>query len=198
MPRRADPGMEQQILDAAQKLWREGGEKGLTLRAIAKLAGTNTPTIYRRFTSRRDIEFALVQRAQRDLLRALQPSRSPEEACVRYLDFAMSHRQEYKLLQAHTTDLLQSQPSTRRHIIWNSKPIVELIGQQLTGRLGGTPGEHVRLSLALWALVYGTTSLLMSNWVTKRQARELRSAFAAALDTLTCSRTLADNDLWLR
>jgi len=34
-------------------------------------------------------------------------------------------------------------------------------------------------------------------WITKRNVRELRAAFAAALDTLTCSRILANNDLWL-
>jgi len=190
--------MEERILNAAQKLWQRGGERALTMRAVAEAAGTNTPTIYRRFKSRRDLEIALVQRVERNLISALQPSRSPEETCVRYVEFAMNHTREYNLLQAHTSELLAPIPPPGRSTTWSSKPILELIGQQLAGRLGGSAGEHVRLSLTLWSLVHGTASLLMSNWITKRQARELRSAFAAALDTLTCSRILADNDLWLR
>ena len=197
MPRRADPRMEERILNTAQQLWQRGGQRALTMRAIAEAAGTNTPTIYRRFKSRRDIEFALVQRVQRDLISALQPSRSPEETCVRYVEFAMNHTREYKLLQAHIGELLASIPSPGTSITWSSKPILELIGKQLAGRLGGSAGEHVRLSLALWALAHGTTTLLMSKWITKRNARQLRAAFAAAVDTLTCSQTLAHNDLWL-
>jgi len=198
MPRRADPRMEERILNTAQELWQRGGERALTMRAIAEAAGTNTPTIYRRFKSRRDIEFALVQRVQRDLISALQPSRSPEEMCARYVEFAMNHTREYKLLQAHTGELIASIPPPGRFTTWSSKPIVELIGNQLAGRLGGSAGQHVRLSLALWALAHGTATLLMSKWITKRNAQELRAAFAAALDTLTCSGMLANNDLWLR
>ncbi len=196
MPRRADPRMEEGILNAAQKLWQTGGERALTIRRIAEAAGTNTPTIYRRFKGRRDIEFALVQRVQRDLISALQSSRSPEETCVRYVEFGMNHTREYRLLQAHTCEPPASISPPGRSTTWNSKPIVELIGKQLAGRLGGSAGEHLRLSLALWALAHGTTTLLMSQWVTKRNARELRAAFAAALDTLTCSGILANNDLW--
>jgi AcrR family transcriptional regulator len=49
MPRHPDPFLEGQILDAAAGLWRKGGDKALTIRAVAQAAHTTTPTIYRRF-----------------------------------------------------------------------------------------------------------------------------------------------------
>jgi DNA-binding transcriptional regulator YbjK len=36
MPRAADPDLEGRILDAAQKLWVDGGAKALTMRAVAR------------------------------------------------------------------------------------------------------------------------------------------------------------------
>jgi len=199
MPRQLDPATEQQILNAAQKLWQEGGEKALTMRAIARIAGTNTPTIYRRFKNRNDILFALTERVQKDLLRALQASRSPEETCVRYVEFASSHPHEYNLFQAYKNELSQSLRSHSRSALWNSTPILKVIRKQLAERLGGSISQHTLLSLALWALAHGTATLLISKkGIPAEQVGALRSAFAAALDTLVDRRIPADNDLWLR
>src|ERR1022692_3070050 len=71
VPRRPDPDLEGKILDAAQELWKKGGEKGLTMRAVAKAAGTNTPAVYRRFRNREDILRALLRRIQQDVSEAL-------------------------------------------------------------------------------------------------------------------------------
>ena len=49
MPRHPDPEVERRILTAASRLWARGGEKTLTMRAVAKAAGTTTPTVYERY-----------------------------------------------------------------------------------------------------------------------------------------------------
>ncbi len=36
MPRHADPDLEKRVLDAAQKLWRGGGDRTLSMRALAR------------------------------------------------------------------------------------------------------------------------------------------------------------------
>ena len=41
MPRQPDPNLENRLLNAAQVLWKRGGEKSLTMRAVARAAGTN-------------------------------------------------------------------------------------------------------------------------------------------------------------
>jgi AcrR family transcriptional regulator len=197
MPRRPDPRLEERILHAGQKLWQKGGANALTIRAIAKAAGTNTPTIYRRFKNRHDIVFALVQRVQQDVVKTLRPSRTPEETCVRYIEFASRHPHEYRLFLAYPEGLWQSVRSRGQSALWNSTPFVELIRKQLAERLNGSVAEHTRLSLALWTLAHGTATLLISKGIPTQQAAELRSAFAAAADTLICRRVLADNDLWV-
>ncbi len=55
MPRQPDPQLETRILRAAQKLFLRGGEKGLSMRALAKAAHTSTPAVYRRYKSRKQI-----------------------------------------------------------------------------------------------------------------------------------------------
>ena len=59
MPRQADPQLEQRILEAASRLRARGGEKALTMRAVAKAAATTTPTVYERYRDRDDILRAL-------------------------------------------------------------------------------------------------------------------------------------------
>src|SRR5882672_3916822 len=87
MPRRPDPDLEGKILDAAQKLWKKGGARALTMRAVAWAAGTNTPSVYRRFRDRDDILRALLQRVRREVAGLLEAASSPEEGCERYLDY---------------------------------------------------------------------------------------------------------------
>ena len=45
MARQPDPDLEDRILNAARKLWKQGAGKALTMRAVARAAGTNTPAV---------------------------------------------------------------------------------------------------------------------------------------------------------
>lgn len=194
MPRQRDPDTEERILSAAQALWQKGGEKALTIRGIARIAGTNTPTIYRRFKNRHHIVSALVQKVERDLISTVQSSGSAEETCVRYVNFALNRPCEYKLL--HANELSQSLRSRGRSAEWTSTTIGNLIRKQLVDRWGKSGPEHKRLSFALWALTHGTATLLMSERMSRTDSREMRAAFDAALDTLICPSALSHNDLW--
>src|SRR5690349_17916901 len=98
MPRTADEGLEQRILDSAQRLWRARGDTGLTLRAVAHAAGTTTTTVYKRFRNKQQIRFALAERVQRSIAKTVSGSTSIENACRRYLRFAENHPREYQLL----------------------------------------------------------------------------------------------------
>ena len=76
MPRLPDPELEQRILDAASRLWARGGEKALTMRAVAKAAGTTTPTVYERYRDRDDILRSLRQQTRAELFIALSRARN--------------------------------------------------------------------------------------------------------------------------
>jgi AcrR family transcriptional regulator len=180
MPRHLDPDVEERILNSALKLWRKGAEKALTMRAVAKAAGTNTPAVYRRFKNRREILHALLRRLQKDIAEVVLSSQSPEEACERYLEFALSHPYEYELFYEHAYQL----PGPARGPMREHRPTMALVEAKLAERLGGSPGDHTRLSLALWVVSHGTAMILISKSIPEEHAAELRSVFSSTLKTL--------------
>jgi AcrR family transcriptional regulator len=151
MPRQADPDLEKRVLDAAQKLWRGGGDKTLSMRALAKAARTNTPAIYRRFKDRKDILQALLLRARTKQVEAIQSARSLEEAIDLYIEFALHNPWEYELYYLQEHEQLRPAVSRSPEI----GPGFQWLQQQLADRLGGSPDEHAPLGLALWGLAHG-------------------------------------------
>src|SRR5208282_627362 len=163
MPRRPDPGLEETILNAAQRLWRKGAEEALTMRAVARAAGTNTPAVYRRFQNRDEILRALLRRVQKDVAEAVRPCQSPEEACEKYLKYALSHSHEYELFFEHAYQLRPEAGKRNGVPLREPRPTIALMEEKLANRLGGVPADHTRLSLALWATTHGTAMLLISK-----------------------------------
>src|SRR5947209_19638562 len=98
MPRHPDPELEQRILGAASRLWARGGEKSLTMRAVAKAAATTTPTVYERYRDRDDILRALRLETRRDLFAVLSRTRTLRQAIQRQLEFALKHPHAYEVL----------------------------------------------------------------------------------------------------
>jgi AcrR family transcriptional regulator len=180
MPRQLDPDLQERILNSALKLWRKGAEKTLTMRAVAKAAGTNTPAVYRRFKDRREILHALLRRLQRDVADVVRTCQSPEEACERYVEFALSHPHEYELFYEHAYQL----PRPVHGAIREHRPTMALVEAKLAERLGGSPHDHTRLGLALWAISHGTAMLLISKSIPEEHADELRSVFSSALKAM--------------
>jgi AcrR family transcriptional regulator len=152
VPRQPDPQLEQRILNAACRLWARGGEKSLTMRAVAKAARTTTPTVYERYRDREDILRALRMQTRSELFSALADTRSLTEACQRYLEYALDHRHAYEVL----FDGFALPPSL--HEPW---PSFNLMRLRLAERLGGKPRQHTRLMLSIWSLMHGTAMLMI-------------------------------------
>jgi AcrR family transcriptional regulator len=173
MPRPSDPEVEGRILKAARKLWHKGGEDALSMRAVAKAAGTNTPAVYRRFRTREKILRALVQEYQQQLLKEIAESNSAPEAAERILDFALDHRREYELI---TSGLLARMTKER--------PSVEFIIYRCAEWMGGSPKDHEQLVLSIWALVHGMAMLRISGTMREEDYPRARMAFTAAVNLL--------------
>jgi AcrR family transcriptional regulator len=152
LPRHPDPELEKRILNAAGRLWGRGGAKALTMRAVAKTAGTTTPTVYERYRDRADILRALRRQTRRELFLTLSRTRTLAQACERYLAFALDHPHAYEVL----FDGVAQPPSL--HEPW---PSFNLFRQRLAERLGGGPRDHTRLILALWSLMHGAAMLII-------------------------------------
>jgi AcrR family transcriptional regulator len=180
MPRRPDPWLETRILEAARKLWAKGGEKALSMRSVAKSAGTTTPTIYHRFHNRQDILISLLRSTQQELFQELERSRTPEQFATKYLEFAMRRPHEYELFHVDWAG--------RRTALQRSKPSIELLHARVSEWLGVPKKECRNLMLALWSLLHGTALLLTSRTVEGRAGEELRRACVGAVTTLVGGR----------
>jgi AcrR family transcriptional regulator len=178
MPKHLDPEVEKRVLDAAQKLLR-GGEKNLSIRALAKAARTNTPGIYRRFRNRNDILQAIMIRLEEELYQSLSLAESLEAATERYINFALHHRKEYETWFAHQNELLRAarrgRPSTYKG------PSFRWAETHLAKRLGGSPDKHAQLVVVIWSLFHGAAALLIAKAV----PRELEEVVVSA-----CRRTV--------
>ncbi|MGA2857332.1 MAG: helix-turn-helix domain-containing protein [Candidatus Sulfotelmatobacter sp.] len=181
MPRQPDPALEQRILEAASRLWARGGEKALTMRAVAKAAGTTTPTVYERYRDRDDILRALRLQTRREMFDALSRTRTLREAVQCKLQFALDHRHAYQMLM----DGVAKPPSL--HEPW---PSFNLMRERLAAHLGGTPRQHTRLTLAVWSLTYGTAMIIIrGQFQGELRTQTLHACLDAVDAVLECARS---------
>jgi AcrR family transcriptional regulator len=182
MPRHPDPELEDRILNAAQKLWKKGGEKALTMRTVARAARTNTPAVYRRFKDRDDILRALLRRIAMRLRREFEIGVTVEGMAEAYVESALREPHEYELFYSHGPWL--SPPKMAARPIRESRPNFAFLEQQLAKRLGGQPEEHTQLALAIWAILHGTCMLLVLKAIPEPHTEGLRRACRCAIEAL--------------
>ena len=184
MPRHPDPRLEERILDAAQKLWRKGGEEKFNMRAVAKAAGTNTPAVYRRFRDRQELLRGLLRRLQNEVGEVLRPCQSPREICERYLDYVLSHPHDYELFYQQAYQLPRPARLKGTASLRELRPNVALLQDKLAEWLGGSAPDHTRLSLSLWIAAHGAAMILLSKAIPEEYVEELRSVLEASVTTL--------------
>lgn len=172
MPRQIDPRLESKVLEAARKLWIKGGGEALTIRRVAKMAGTNPPAMYRRFRDRDAILKALVEAYLKDFLREVESSRSPKEFALRVLEIAMRRPQEYELFLWGL-----------RRGVTEARPVAQLFMERCVEAYGGSQSDYLNLVLALRSLLRGTAMHLMDNQV-KVTVEQMKEAYARAVEIL--------------
>ena len=173
MPRHINPELEGRIIQAARKLWHKGGEKALSMRAVAEAAGTNTPAVYRRFRNREEILGALVRSYQKELFQVLAPCRSLQEMVQCYLDFALGKPREYELIMS---GLLARMSRTR--------PNVDFVADRVSEWLGGSPDDHRALVFTLASLVHGTAMLKITGTIPEEDFPSVRAVFGTTVKVL--------------
>jgi AcrR family transcriptional regulator len=182
MPRHPDPELEERILNAAQKLWKRGGDKALTMRTVARAARSNTPAVYRRFKDRDDIVYALLRRIADRIRKDFEVSQTIEGMAEAYVDSAVRDPNEYELFYSHARWL--SPPKLATRPIRESRPNFGFLEQQLAKRFGGQPEEYTQLGLALWATLHGTCMLLVGEAIPEAHAAALRRSCRTAVEAM--------------
>jgi AcrR family transcriptional regulator len=184
MPRPPDPGLEERILKAAEVLWKRGGERALTMRAVAQVAGTNTPAVYRRFKDRDELLRALLLRIAGRIRQYFEQGETLEGMADAYVESALKLPREYQLFYSHGSLL---NPPRRRGSpvpIRESRPNFASAEQVAAKQLGGSPEDHTQFVLCLWALVHGTATLLLSGTIPSGHEAELRAACRTGVKSL--------------
>jgi len=176
MPRPPDPKLEERILRAAEVLWRRGGDRTLSMRAVAHAARTNTPAVYRRFKNRQDLMRALLLRIAVRTRQQFEQGKTVEQMAEVYLDSAMHRPHEYRLFYSHAGTLSPKKGQGGPRPIRESRPNFAYLEQRLAKRLGGSPEDHTQLALSLWATLHGTAMLLLSGAIPDGHEEALRQA----------------------
>jgi len=170
MPRLADEHLEARIVQAARKLWRSHGGKSLTLRSVARAAGTTTTTVYKRFRNKEALLLALAEQVQARITARTISAPTIEDSYRRFLQFADEHPHEYQLLWGPSwAELLGPE---------RPRPIKAWLLEQFAARFGGEPGDYALNYYALFLLVHGTANLLIVTRDRRMKAEMVNSCLA--------------------
>ncbi len=184
MPRHPDPDLEERILQAAHKLWKRGGEEALTMRAVARAAGTNTPAVYRRFKDRSDLVKALVSGFSAEIRGHFLAGETLEGMAEAYVEYALRMPHEYALFYTHVHELSPRKGRGKPKPIRESRANFALVEKLLAQELGGAEADHTQRALAIWALLHGTSMLLLWKAIPEGHEDALREACREGVTTL--------------
>jgi AcrR family transcriptional regulator len=94
-------GRQREILDAARELLERDGVDELSLGSVAKAIGIKTPSLYKHFAGRADLEAALIAAGLDELAGGLEAAGPDLHAIgAAYREFALANRELYRLITA--------------------------------------------------------------------------------------------------
>lgn len=151
MPRAADQHLEKRILTAARRLCHARGVHGLTLRAVARAAGTTTPTVYKRFRNKAALQNALATEIRQEMIEFVFAAPGIEQIYRRYVQFIEENSEDYQVLQHTQTEILAPE---------SGRPGKTRFLAELARRFGGKPVEYDLAFYAFFLLCQGAASFM--------------------------------------
>jgi AcrR family transcriptional regulator len=184
VPRKADPQLEKTIISAAVRLLERGGLEAITMREVAKMAATTTPTIYERFTDR-DALLEAVTNVYRDELSARLDSRdSLEQMGRKFLQFCLE--------KPNAIDLLIDRMAANLEAA-KKGPVYDLVRTNLVKLNGFPPKTADEITLATTSTMAGTAILINRVGRGSRAANELQDATLKLLRRVANSNNKRDH-----
>jgi AcrR family transcriptional regulator len=151
------------------------------MRAVASAAGTNTPAVYRRFKNREDLIRGLLSRIVGRLRQHFEQGETLEQMAEAYVEYALKLPNEYELFYTHGSLMSPRKGRGAPRPIRESRPNFEFAEQLLAKNFGGTPDDHTQTALQLWALLHGTSTLLLTKSIPEGHEEALREACRAGV-----------------
>jgi AcrR family transcriptional regulator len=175
MPRTANPELERRLVLAAIRLLDGGGVAAITMRAVAKEAGTTAPTLYQRFADRDALLREVIREAETQIVAHLFPKRSTIGFVSAYLDFMLEHSNRFELL---------ADTFGARLALAHPTPVYDALKERLTCEIGITGRRREDLAMAIASLAIGTTRAMIAIGKHSPPAGEFRRCCLAALRLL--------------
>jgi AcrR family transcriptional regulator len=171
-----------EILAAARSLFLKEGVERVTIRALCARVGVTAPALYRHFKDKREIIIAicnetfgkLLERFRRIRATESDPLEALKQMCESYVLFALTHRDEYRLMFL-SKDLLmiefagelkiESDEDAIRHGILGPLVLHELAEHVGLCIQRGIlrPGDPALLTEAIWSCGHGLAALLITH-----------------------------------
>ncbi|GAA5058444.1 AcrR family transcriptional regulator [Thermocatellispora tengchongensis] len=159
------------LIESARRLLREGGLEAVTLRAVGDAAGVSRTAPYRHFADKNALLAALAARIILDLTRHVTDAAMRETGkkprlralYAAYVEYAMAHREEYRLVFASHIPAA-AHPELERAI----EGAMELLGLQ--GGAPASPAEKMAVLCAVHGLAdMATTGHLDAKGITAEE-----------------------------
>ena len=162
--------LREEILAAATRLLAEtGDEEAVSIRAVAEAVGVTPPSIYLHFADKTELIFAVCEEQFRQLDDEMAAAEAavadPLEALRRrgqaYVRFGLRNAEAYRVLFMYKNHVPENVDDEYLYRSETFNHLVESVQRCLdAGAL--RPGDPLQISIGLWVLVHGVTSLLLA------------------------------------
>jgi AcrR family transcriptional regulator len=165
--------LREDILNAASELFvQEGGEEGVTIRAVAAAVGVSPPSVYLHFADKDELIFAVCQSLFAQLTAALEAAVAgiddPFDSCkaraTAYVRFGLEHPEHYRVLFMHPPQHHPEGfgPEEIKASAAFESLVAEMEAMMATGLLREGLDPYM-LAIEAWTSVHGITSLVISH-----------------------------------
>lgn len=189
------------ILESASQLLLSKGVSGMSVRAIAKLAGLSTIGIYSHFQGKQGIldalyieGFSYVQKAMESVIDIDDPKVAILSGVRKYLEVAHQQEATYRLIFGEADNNYTPGESASEAGIKAFASLIALCSKALPATANAT--EQQEAALRIWALVHGYVSLqhhAVRNLVSFEDwSQQVEQAAEDMLDSIQRKYTAAD------
>ena len=162
--------LREEILAAATRLLAEtDDEEAVSIRAVAEAVGVTPPSIYLHFADKTELIFAVCEEQFRQLDAEMTAAEAgvddPVEALRRrgqaYVRFGLRNAEAYRVLFMYKDHVPEGVDDQYLYRSETFNHLVESV-QRCLDAGAFRPGDPLQISIGLWVMVHGITSLLIT------------------------------------
>jgi AcrR family transcriptional regulator len=163
MPRKADPNLEKAIVNAAVRILDKRGIEAVTMRDVARAAGTTTPTLYERFADRDALLVALLDHSAYEMMGRMEGARNVLSMCEVFLDYSIEF--------PHRLDLV--------HKVWprfddRKRPTYDLAVERIMKQHGHSKKNGEEIAQSIIATLMGSVLMMVGAGLKSKFSEDMR------------------------